>query len=58
MREKGFYQDQKLNVTIQHASRGEHLQLLMAGEVDFTTAAATSVLKRLIRIAQSHSKSS
>lgn len=44
--EKGFYEDQNLKVTIHHASRGEHLQLLMSGEVDFTTAAATSVLKR------------
>lgn len=44
--EKGFFRDQGLAVEIRHAASGEHLQLLMSGDVDFTTADATSVLKR------------
>ena len=44
--EKGFFRTQDLEVEIRHASSGEHLKLLMAGDVDFTTADATSVLKR------------
>ena len=44
--EKGYFADQNLSVDIRHASSGEHLKLLMSGDVDFTTAAATSVLKR------------
>ena len=43
---QGYFADQNLEVDILHANSGEHLQLLMAGEVDITTAAATSVLKR------------
>ena len=44
--EKGFFRDQGLDVDIRHASSGEHLKLLIAGDVDFTTAQAASVLKR------------
>ncbi len=44
--ERGYFADQNLSVDIRHASSGEHLKLLMSGDVDFTTAAATSVLKR------------
>ncbi len=44
--EMGYFQEQGLEVDIRHASSGEHLQLLVAGDVHFTTAAATSVLKR------------
>ena len=44
--EKGFFRDQGLEVDIRHSGSGQHLQLLMAGDVDVTTAAATSVLKR------------
>ena len=44
--DKGFFADQNLDVEIRHASSGEHLNLLMAGDVDFTTASAASVLKR------------
>jgi len=44
--EKGFFRQQGLDVEIRHASSGEHLKLLVAGDVDFTTAAAASVLKR------------
>ena len=44
--EKGYFAEQNLDVEIRHASSGEHLKLLTAGDVDFTTAAAASVLKR------------
>ena len=44
--EKGFFREQGLDVEIRHSSGGQHLKLLMSGDVDFTTAAATSVLKR------------
>lgn len=43
--EKGYFAEQGLNVTIRH-STGEHLKLLMAGDVDVTTADAGSVLKQ------------
>lgn len=45
-KEKGFFAQQGLEVEVRHASAGEHLQLLLAREVDITTAAAASVLKR------------
>lgn len=44
-KELGYFEDQGLDVDIRH-STGEHLKLLVAGDVDFTTAAASSVLKR------------
>ena len=44
--EQGYFDDQDLEVEIRHASSGEHLKLLVAGDVHVTTAAATSVLKR------------
>ena len=44
--EKGYFREQGLDVEITHAGSGEHLKLLVAGDVDFTTAAAASVLKR------------
>ncbi len=44
--DKGYFQEQGLDVEIRHASSGEHLKLLLAGDVDFTTAAASSALKR------------
>lgn len=44
--EKGFFEAQGLDVEIRHAGSGEHLKLLLAGDVDITTAAAASVLKR------------
>ncbi len=43
--EKGYFEAQGLNVDIRH-STGQHLQLLIAGDVDITTADAGSVLKR------------
>ncbi len=44
--EKGYFEEQGLDVEIRHAASGEHLKLLLSGDVDFTTAAASSVLKR------------
>lgn len=44
--EKGYFAEEGLEVEIRHASSGEHLQLLTAGEIDFTTADSASVLKR------------
>ena len=44
--EKGYFTDQDLEVEILHAASGEHLKLLVAGDIQVTTAAATSVLKR------------
>lgn len=43
--EKGYFEEQGLEVDIRH-STGEHLSLLIADKVDFTTADANSVLKR------------
>ena len=43
--ENGYFAAQGLDVTIHH-STGQHLPLLLSGEVDITTAAAGSVLKR------------
>lgn len=43
----GLFAEQGLDVTIRHATSGEHLQLLLAGQVQVTTAAAESVLKRI-----------
>ena len=43
--EQGYFAEQGLDVTIHH-STGQHLQLLLSGDVDITTAAAGSVLKR------------
>jgi ABC-type nitrate/sulfonate/bicarbonate transport system substrate-binding protein len=44
--EKGFFKELNLDVTIRHAQSGEHLQLLLAGEVQVTTANAADVLSR------------
>ena len=52
--EKGYFEEQGLDVEIRHASSGEHLQLLMSGDVDFTTADAASVLKRRVRPRPAH----
>jgi ABC-type nitrate/sulfonate/bicarbonate transport system substrate-binding protein len=45
-KEKGFFDQQRLDVEIRHAQSGEHLQLVLAGEVNVTTANGASVLKR------------
>lgn len=47
-KEKGFFEDEGLDVDIQHSSGGsQHIQLLMAGQVQFTTADAANVLQRI-----------
>ena len=42
---EGYFEEQGLDVDILHSS-GQHLQLLLAGDVDVTTADAGSVVKR------------
>jgi ABC-type nitrate/sulfonate/bicarbonate transport system substrate-binding protein len=44
--EKGFFEALNLDVTIRHAQSGEHLQLLLAGEVQVATANAAQVVQR------------
>jgi ABC-type nitrate/sulfonate/bicarbonate transport system substrate-binding protein len=47
-KEKGFFKGEGLDVSIQHSSGGsQHVQLLMAGQVQFTTADAANVLQRI-----------
>jgi ABC-type nitrate/sulfonate/bicarbonate transport system substrate-binding protein len=47
-KEKGFLQEQGLDVDIQHSSgSSQHIQLLLAGQVQFTTADAANVLQRI-----------
>jgi len=46
-KEKGFFTQQGLDVTIEHSSgKGEHVQLLLAGKVQVTTMDAATVLQR------------
>ena len=46
-KEKGFFEEQNLDVTIEHSpGKGEHLQLLVAGKVHVTTMDAANVLQR------------
>ena len=42
---RGFFADEGLEVEIRHATQGEHGQLLLAGEVDFTTETAAQTLR-------------
>src|SRR3989304_1863451 len=45
--EKGFFAEQGLNVDIQHVSTpGDNFRFLAAGEVQFTTADAATILER------------
>jgi ABC-type nitrate/sulfonate/bicarbonate transport system substrate-binding protein len=44
--EKGFFDELNLDVEIRHAQSGEHLQLLLAGEVQVATANAGQVAER------------
>lgn len=44
--EKGFFDELDLDVDIRHAQSAEHLQLLLAGEVDVATANAAQVVER------------
>ncbi len=46
-KEKGFFTEEGLDVAIEHsAGRGEHVQLLVAGNVQVTTMDAATVLQR------------
>ena len=44
--EKGFFAEENIEVEIRHAQSGEHLQLLLAGEVQVATANAAQVVQR------------
>ncbi len=47
-KEEGFFAQEGLDVDIQHSSGGsQHIQLLLAGQVQFTTADAANVLQRI-----------
>lgn len=43
---QGYFDEEGLDVRIEHAGQGEHLQLLLSGEIDVTTATAAQVLRR------------
>ena len=43
---KGFFEDEGIDIEIRHSGSGEHLQLLLAKEIDFTTGTAAQVLRR------------
>jgi len=43
---QGFFADEGLAVEIRHSTQGEHLQLLLAGQVDFTTGTAAQALRQ------------
>jgi ABC-type nitrate/sulfonate/bicarbonate transport system substrate-binding protein len=45
--EKGYFRAQGLEVTIQHATQSEHVQLLATDRVQFSTGSAPDVLKRV-----------
>jgi ABC-type nitrate/sulfonate/bicarbonate transport system substrate-binding protein len=46
-KEKGFFQQNGLDVAIEHSpGRGEHVQLLVAGKVQVTTMDAATILQR------------
>jgi len=46
-KEKGFFEQNGLDVTIEHSpGKGEHVQLLVAGKVQVTTMDAATVLQR------------
>jgi ABC-type nitrate/sulfonate/bicarbonate transport system substrate-binding protein len=44
---KGYFRDQSLEVDIQHATQGEHVQLLATDRAQFSTGAAADVMKRV-----------
>lgn len=43
---QGFFDDAGLDVTIRHATEGEHIRLLLSGDVDVTTLPASELLQR------------
>jgi ABC-type nitrate/sulfonate/bicarbonate transport system substrate-binding protein len=46
-KEKGYFRDQSLEVEIQHATSGEHIQLLATDRIQFATGTAGDVMKRV-----------
>ena len=44
---KGYFKQQGLDLTIQHAAQSEHVQLLATDRVQFSTGSAPDVLKRV-----------
>jgi ABC-type nitrate/sulfonate/bicarbonate transport system substrate-binding protein len=44
--EKGFFEEQDLDVDIQHSDGSQHVQLLAAGKIQFATGDAAQVLRR------------
>ena len=44
---KGYFHDQSVEVEIQHATSGEHIQLLATNRVQFSTGSAGDVMKRV-----------
>ena len=44
---KGYFRDQSLEVEIQHATSGEHIQLLATDRAQFSTGSAADVMKRV-----------
>ena len=45
--ETGYFRDQSLDVEIQHATSGEHIQLLATNRAQFSTGSAGDVMKRV-----------
>jgi len=45
-KDQGYFAEEGLDVRIAHAAQGEHLQVLLAGEAEVTTATAAQVLRR------------
>lgn len=46
---QGFFADEGLEVEIRHSTQGEHVQLLLAGEVGVTTGTAAQTLRQRAR---------
>ena len=45
--QEGFFDDENLDVTIQHSSgQGEHIRLLLSDDIDLTTQPASEVIQR------------
>ena len=45
--QQGYFNDQGLNVDIKHSAVGEHIKLLLSGDVQFSTSDAGSILKQI-----------
>ena len=44
--ENGYFDERNLEVDIRHTTTGEHLPLLMSGDIDFTTVDANNLLEK------------